>query len=129
MDQFDKSSRIFQTAQKTYSWTSRFIEAAMTFLTVNARPAYVVRNDLHLTDYSMLKFYSDIFKEKYPTNDEIFDMRTLDKKLCFETAKRCNWTKPKKCGKRSHLPCDNFKCKKVACQDHSTRNGSNYFAL
>ena len=53
MDQFDKSSRIFQTAQKTYSWTSRFIEAAMTFLTVNARPAYEVRNDLHLTDYSM----------------------------------------------------------------------------
>ena len=123
MDQFDKSSRIFQTAQKTYSWTSRFIEACITFLTVNARTAFAVRNNLHLTDYSMLQFYSDIFKEKYPTNDVIFEIKILEKKLCYENSKRCNWTKPRNCDKRSLLPCDNLKCKKVACLDHSTRNG------
>ena len=123
MDQFDKSSRIFQTAQKTYSWTSRFIEACITFLTVNDRTAYAVQNSLHLTDYSMLQFYSDIFKEMYPTNHVIDEIRILEKKLCFEKLKYCNWTKPTNCTGRSTVPCDNLKCKKVACVNHSTRNG------
>jgi hypothetical protein len=62
-------------------------------------------------------------KENYLTEDEIRDIKVLGKKPNYEFRKRCSWTKPINCSKRSNIPCQNVDCYKIACMDHSTRNG------
>jgi hypothetical protein len=112
-------ARIFNTAPKTFRWTVRLIETMGVFLAVNARTAHCLKKDKDVKLYTQVEFYKDLLKEKYPKLSTVSNIALVEK-FNYEKQKRCNWTKPTNCKKRTLAPCMNEICEKTACKSHST---------
>ena len=115
VDLFDKMAFKYDVSRKCRNYTIRVIENVVSFSLTNARAAFCLKNKLDMRKYTVKKFFMDVLRQAYKPLDIIPKISLEIKGLIKLTT--CN---VKQCKSRTKIPCANLKCKKIACESHSS---------